>query len=90
MPTLAIAILLLAAAFYTQWTIPAFTRSAGHAWALRLFLVLVGIAVGVTLVRVNGGGGDDALAVFLLGFGVVHVPPALVLLLKRWRRESPS
>jgi hypothetical protein len=27
---------------------------------------------------------------FLLGFGIVHVPPALVLLIKQLRGEQPS
>lgn len=90
MPTLALAIVLLVPAAFVQWTIPRFTRATGNAWALRLLLVLLGVAVGVTLVRVNGAGGEAAFAVFLLGFGLVHVPPALVLLLKGWRGESPS
>lgn len=89
-PVMAVAVALLAAAAFAQWTIPHFTRSARNAWAVRGLLVVLGIAVGVTLVRVNGAGGNAALALFLLGFGLVHVPPAIVLLLKRWRRESPS
>jgi hypothetical protein len=88
--TFAIAAALLALAAFAQWTIPQFTRDTRNAWALRALLALLGVVVGFTLMRVNDAAGSAALALFLLGFGLVHVPPALVLLLKRWRGERPS
>ena len=88
--TLPFALALLAVAAFAQWTIPQFTRGTRNAWALRLLLIVLGLAVGYTLVRVNGATADSVLPLFLLGFGLVHVPPAIVLLLKRWRKESPS
>jgi hypothetical protein len=87
---LPVAVLLLVAAAYAQWAIPRFTRRPGNALALRLILLALGVAVGVTLVSIEGAAGYSAATLFLLGFSLVHVPPALVLLLKRWRRESPS
>jgi hypothetical protein len=82
------AALLLAVAAYAQWALPQFTRSNANAWATRLLLVFLGIGVGYWFVRMNPG--LDAAAVFLMGFALVHVPAALVLLLKSWRHEGRS
>lgn len=87
--TFVTAAVLLAAAAYAQWAVPRLTRGAVNGWALRLLLVLLGAAVGLSLAQLNGNG-TGTFALFVLGFGLVHVPPALVLLLKRLRGESPS
>ena len=65
-----------------------YVRGDWQTLALRLFLALVGIGVGV--MAVYGIAEPAPVLPFLIGFGLVHLPPALVLMLKRMRGESPS
>jgi hypothetical protein len=91
MVTLSLAALLLVVAGYAQWQIPAFTRSERGAMATRMLLMLLGIAVGVALARSAQQRPDMATyALFFAGFGLVHVPAALILFLKRQRHEGKS
>lgn len=73
---------------YAQWSIP--RQTAGRArtlWA-RLLLAGAGTAVGLLAVKfghVADVGDASSLALFLIGFGQVHAPAAVVLLLKSQR-----
>ncbi len=79
----------LGAAAYAQWRIPFHTSSARHALIARLVLVVVGIAFGVAMVTTyTDAQGALAPIVFLAGFGVVHVPAAAILFLKRQRAKT--
>ena len=80
----------LCAALFAQWRIAYFTRGAGRRWTARAILAVLGIAIGYTLVRDSGGTPWHDIALFVLGFSLVHIPAAIVLLLKGWRREKPS
>lgn len=57
-------------------------------WALRIMLVLVGIAFGVVATAVYLKEMEPDWLVFLAGFGVVHVPAAVIVFLKRQRRKE--
>lgn len=91
----ALALLLVAA--FTQWQLPRFTRGRRGVMLARSVLIAVGVAFGALLARLAGtgletaaGGGAAAILSFLHGFGLVHLPAAVVLLLKRARGERPS
>jgi len=84
------AALLSCVALFAQWRIAYFTRSAARRWTARLILALLGAAIGYTLVRYSERSLAEDTALFLLGFSLVHVPAAIVLALKGWRREKPS
>ena len=90
MVTLSLAAFLLAVAGYAQWQIPAFTRSERGAMATRMLLMLLGIAVGLALARSAQRPDMATYALFFAGFGLVHVPAALILFLKRQRHEGKS
>lgn len=80
----------LAAAAYAQWRIPRFEATRSGAILARGLLALIGVAFGLASVAYYAGPGYPAALVFLSAFGLVHVPAAFILLLKRERGESPS
>jgi hypothetical protein len=74
--------LALATAIYAQRQIPRFTATRASTIAARGILAIVGLGcgyVGATLA------GEDLgpISAFVVGFGAVHVPAALILLFKR-------
>jgi hypothetical protein len=81
---------LLMTAIYTHLQIPRYT--AGTAKIARAVLLVVGIGLGVVsaVIYAEEGGRVSALLAFLIGFGVVHVPTAIILLLKRARGAGKS
>lgn len=84
------ATVLLALAGYAQTRIPALTAGRSKALLTRLVLALVGAALGYVAVASYPVQGTDAVLTFLAGFGVVHVPAAIILFLKRRRGENKS
>ena len=79
----------LSAAVYAQWRIPFHTATARHALITRLMLLAVGVAFGVVVAATNTGTqGWLAVLAFLTGFGLVHVPAAAILSLKRRRAQT--
>lgn len=84
----ALAVASLAAAVYTHTHLSAFVRGTSRTLWLRLFLATLGIAIGLGLMAVPGD--DSPVLAFCLGFGLAHVPPALVLMLKGLRGEGRS
>lgn len=82
------AVLACAVAAFTQWRVGDFIATPARAWLTRAILAALGISVGLVAMRNAPAAGD--IAWFLTGFGLVHVPPALVLLLKGLRGEQPS
>lgn len=88
MTLIAFAAVLVAIAAYAQWQIPHFVLQESRSLALRLLLVFLGVAVGVMMGRTWPGPGPVPPAMFFVGFGLVHVPAALILYLKRQRGEG--
>lgn len=73
----------LTAAAYAQLQIPRFTASARAALITRAGLLLVGLVLGYVLADNMARSGGPFLLMFLLGFGGVHIPAALILFFKR-------
>lgn len=80
--------LLLGIAAYAQWQLPHFVLQESRALAVRLLLVFLGVAVGITMGRTWPGPDAVPASLFFIGFGLVHVPAALILFLKRQRGEG--
>jgi hypothetical protein len=76
------ACLMLAAAGYAQANIPRYTAGKGKVLLTRAVLIVVGIVFGLVSVATYPGGDALAVLVFLIAFGTVHAPAALILLLK--------
>ena len=83
------AVVLVTIAAYAQYRIR-FHTIASRVTLLRAFLALIGIAFGYVTTAATGATGATALFAFLAGFGVVHVPAAIILVLKQLRHEPRS
>jgi uncharacterized membrane protein len=86
--TLLAAVNLLAAG-YAHRQIPRFTAGARPVLFTRLVLLGVGIAVGYVSVSYISDPLATLLA-FLIGFGAVHLPAAMILFIKRGRGAAKS
>jgi hypothetical protein len=84
------ALLLMVVPAYAQWQLPHFTKGTSKLWLVRLLLIVVGAAAGYAIVGQTLRPGIDAVALFLIGFALVHAPAAIVLFLKHLRDESKS
>jgi hypothetical protein len=74
---------------YAQWNLPRQTSGAARARLARLLLAALGTAVGLFAVKFGADVRDaSSLALFLIGFGQVHAPAAVILLLKSQRAEG--
>ncbi|MEX0959325.1 MAG: hypothetical protein WDZ63_08550 [Burkholderiales bacterium] len=86
-----VTVVLLAAAAYTHLRIPRHTKGTVNRAVLRGILIAVGIAFGyVTTTYYTPADGVRTLLAFLSAFGLVHVPAAAILFLKRQRGEGQS
>jgi len=88
---LLMAAITLAAAVYAQTRLSRLAASRNQAWVARAVLALVGLGFGWTALIKIGHEASPAMqvAVFLAAFGLVHVPAAIILLLKTWQRSDP-
>lgn len=86
--SLLLCMIALAAVCYTHWNVAQFVRGRARILGLRAFLVVLGAGVGVVMMGIPGS--ESGIIGFVIGFGLVHVPPAIVLMLKRWRGEGRS
>lgn len=87
MSTLFLFLLCLPALFATVW---AHHRLSAHTPGTRLitrgFLIVVGFAFGwVMAFTYTENQGLEKILIFINAFGMVHVPAAFILQLKRWR-----
>jgi hypothetical protein len=83
------ALLALIAAGYAHHAVPRFTVGSEKVHLTRTVLLVTGVATGL----VAASGWPDAaprMLAFLCGFGLVHVPAAMILLLKRARAAGRS
>ena len=74
--------------YYTHMRLADYVLGARQTAGLRLFLVLLGIGVGIMAVKMIAQ--PAPVLSFIAGFGIVHLPPALVLMLKHLRGEGRS
>ena len=79
-------IVLLAVAAYAHLRLAYHTATPRHALAARAVLVLVGIGLGWTATLwIPEASSAVKTVAFLSAFGIVHVPAAVILLIKRRR-----
>lgn len=83
------AVVLLALAAYAQYSIPAHTL-AGRVALTRALLAAIGVAFGFAMALGYRGEPALGLLAFLVGFGMVHFPAALILFFKHCRGEGRS
>ena len=84
------AFLLLVLAAYAQFRIPRFTSGSANTMISRSVLALTGIGLGGVSAAVYVGDPSRALLAFLIGFGVVQCPAAVILVIKRARHSGRS
>ena len=77
-------------AIYAQRRIPQFTAGTAMPALTRVLLAVVGLAVGYLAVTAYPNDRAAALLAFVVGFGVVHVPAALILFFKGQRGAGKS
>lgn len=82
------AALLVAVAAYAQYRIGFHTATRARAALTRVVLALVGVGLGYVAAAYALGG--SSVAAFLSGFGLVHLPAAMILFAKRMRGEGKS
>lgn len=86
---LILVVIVLAAAGYTHYRLPFHTNSPGGLWFIRIFLIVLGIAFGLVSAGYYAEPMDLSWVLgFLGGFGLVHVPGAVILFLKRQRARD--
>ena len=78
------------AAVYAQLRIPQFTAGTAKVLLTRVVLALAGLGLGYVSVVQYPGHPIVELLEFILGFGVVHVPAALILFFKGQRHAGRS
>ena len=80
----------LMAAGYAQHQISRYTKGELRTLLIRSVLITTGIAFGLFMARFYFDKTITALLAFLVGFGLVHVPAALILFIKRKRGEKKT
>ena len=76
------AVVVLAAAAYAQAYVGHFISSARAAMLTRLGLAVLGVVFGYVAADNFGDAEAPVVLTFLIGFGAVHVPAALIVLIK--------
>jgi hypothetical protein len=84
-----LALLLLTTAIYAHKQLPFFTAGKGRIVLLRTILVLTGIGFGLMAKSYVMEPMHQIMA-FAIGFGMVHLPAAVILLIKAKRGEGKS
>lgn len=85
-PLLLVTLLTLFCAAYAHIRLPLYCATARQLWLARSALVLIGIGFGWAMLRFYGQiEPSSPTLIFLSAFGLVHVPAAAILFLKRVR-----
>ena len=82
--------LLVVVAGYAQFRMPAYSASARKVVMTRVVLIAAGLAFGLIWARNYPDDPYLALLAFLIGFGAVHIPAAVILLLRRGAGRTRS
>jgi hypothetical protein len=77
------AVALLALAVYAQASIPRFTATARNVFITRAILIVTGLAFGYVAATTFPPEEVPPALAFLVAFGAVHFPAALILFFKR-------
>lgn len=78
----------LAAAAYTHYRIPFHTANARSRWFTHLLLIIVGLAFGWVNSQRYAISGAWEVLIFLSSFGVIHIPAAAILFIKRQQKKQ--
>lgn len=78
----------LAAAAHAHYRIPYHTSSARDRWFVHALLAIIGLAFPWVISQQYPVGGLLEALVFLSSFGVVHIPAAGILFIKRQQKKS--
>jgi hypothetical protein len=78
---------MLVIAGYAQWSVPACVAGNRRIWAARLLLAGIGVVLGILAIRYATVHDISNSALFLVAFGQVHVPAAILVLRKGQRVE---
>ena len=81
-PLIVSAALVLTAAVYAQRQIPRYVANPRAALLTRAGLIVLGVVFGYVAADNLSEAGNPGLLTFLIGFGAVHVPAALILFFK--------
>jgi hypothetical protein len=84
-----LALLLLMAAAYAHRQIPVYTKGRTRIIIARAILLLAGTGFGMTGAAYAYGRLPQLIA-FLIGFGMVHIPAAIILFIKNKRGAEKS
>lgn len=84
-----LALALLTTAIYAHRQLPLFTAGRGRIVLLRTILALTGIGFGLVAKSYVQEPLQQIMA-FAIGFGIVHIPAAIVLMVKAKRGEGKS
>jgi hypothetical protein len=85
-----LAALAMTAAGYAQLHVPRYTATRQGILLTRAVLLVMGIAFGYVSAQTYAGDRSLALLAFLIGFGAVHVPAAIILLIKHARGSGKT
>ena len=88
--TMLLAVVFLTMAGYAHYQLASHTAGPTKLAVTRGVLIGVGIAFGYVNAAASGSQGGLALMMFLIGFGVVHVPAAAILFIKRQRGSGAT
>lgn len=80
-------LVVLVAAVYAQYRLPFHSATRFQLWFSRTLLLTLGIVFGWVMSHGFPVEGITRVLVFLSAFGVVHVPAAVILFIKRRRHE---
>lgn len=87
--TAILALLTLVAPIYAHYRLGSLVSSHNQLWLVRSILILTGLGFGWAMSNVYMAVEEEAaVAAFIMGFGVAHTPPAVVLWLKHHRERQ--
>lgn len=78
----------LAAATYAHYRTPYHTATPASRWFVHVFLGLLGLAFGWVTSQLYPVSGLMKVLIFLCSFGIVHVPAAAILFIKRQQKSG--
>jgi len=78
----------LAAALYAHYRTPYHTSTPQSPWFVHIFLGLLGLAFGWVTSQLYPVSGLMKVLIFLCSFGIVHVPAAAILFIKRQQKRQ--
>lgn len=78
----------LAAALYAHYRTPYHTPTPQSRWFVHIFLGLLGLAFGWVTSQLYPVSGLMKALIFLCSFGIVHVPAAAILFIKRQQKRQ--